>query len=124
MLPLPGGKLPWQAPRSAKHGLDRGKLLQAVHSEFDTEPGLLHAAEGSIWLNRAVLVDPDRAGFDALDHTLGALEIRTPDRASKTHRSRIRLRNGFVNVVVANDGQGRAELFFVNQPATVIDVGN
>src|SRR3954451_9743278 len=120
MIPLPEE----QPARlhSAEHALDGGELLQAIDAELDTEPRLLHAAERSVWLNRTMLVDPDRAGFDPPDNTFRAFQIGAPDRPAESHRGRIGLGDGFVDLVIANDGQSRPKLFLVDQPAAVVDV--
>src|SRR5205085_8324191 len=75
--------------RSAEHALDGGKLLQPFHAEFDTEPGLFHAAERGVRLNCATPVDPDGARLDPLHYAFCALEIGTPDRAAEAHRGRV-----------------------------------
>src|SRR5205823_3504291 len=80
--------------------------------------------EGSIGLNRPVLVDPNRSTFELAGDRLGLIEIATPNRPAEPHRAVVGFRDDFRDVMVADDRQRGTKLLVVDESAAMIDVGD
>lgn len=95
-----------------------------MRAELVSVSGLLRAAEGDEGVDRSVLVDPDGSGFDATGDVDGGIHVIRPDGGSEALARRVRTADGVVDVGIADDGDRRAELLFVDQSGAVVDVGD
>ncbi len=87
--------------------------------EFHAEAGLLHAAIGHAGRQVQVLVDPHRAGVQALGHFQRALGALRPHRAAEAVLGGIGALDGLVDGLVLQHRHHRAELLLAHQPRRI-----
>src|SRR5262249_5511462 len=73
--------------------LQCGVFLQSVDVEFNADTGALDAAEGGHRMERAVLVHPGGAAFEASRQAGRFLYVVTPDRSTQPDFQRVRPRD-------------------------------
>ena len=115
-VPAPGAA-------SAVDRLHGRVFLQAFLAEFDADARALHAAERRVRLDRAVLVDPDRAALElrASVRAPARCPSTTPNRRGRSG-CRWRARSLHRIVRIADDRQRRTELLLVDQRIAVVEV--
>ena len=69
-------------------------------------------------------VDPDRAGLEAGGDLLGLVPVGGPDGGAESDVDGVGPRDRLLEVGVADDRQGRAELLLLDQRRVVVDVGH
>ena len=89
--------------------LGLGVLQIALLAELAADAGLLVAAEGVPGVEEVVVVDPDRAGAQALGHPHGAGRVAAPDGAGQAVPRVVGHGDRVVVVVDTDDGQDRPE---------------
>jgi hypothetical protein len=83
---------------------------------------VLRAAERDHRVDAAVAVDPDRAGLEAGGDPLRPVPVGGPHRGAEADADAVGPLDRLLEVGVADDGQRRAELLFLNQGGVVVDV--
>lgn len=66
------------------NGLGLQIVVQTILAEFAANAGVLVAAEGCLWQDGIVAVDPDGAGVDAVGVLHGLVDVVGNDARSKT----------------------------------------
>src|SRR5699024_2653168 len=80
-------------------------LFQASEAEFETEAGLLHAAEGNPRIHGSVLVDPRGSGLETGSDAPAGVEIRAPHRGAEPDLEAVGPFDGLVEIRVLDDRQ-------------------
>src|SRR5699024_3345993 len=85
-------------------------LLEAFETEFETEAGLLHAAEENPRIHGSVLVDPRGSGRETGSDAPAGVEIRAPHRGAEPDLEAVGPFDGLVEIRVLDDRQHGPEL--------------
>src|SRR5579862_3128704 len=92
-------------------GVERGRAELAA----DTALGV--ASEGHRMTDDAIVIDPDRAGADAMQHAMSAPQVLGPDPGGKAITRIVRNPHRVVFVLEANDRGDGAEYLLACDPA-------
>src|SRR5699024_7330130 len=99
-------------------------LFQAFEAEFETEAGLLHAAEGNPRIHGTVFVDPCRTGLQAGGDLAAGIEVGAPYRGAEPDLEAVGPFDGLLEVRVLDDRQDGAELLLSDERVVIVDVGD
>ena len=103
---------------------ESGVVLDGLVAVLFAETALLDTAERQLVINDLRGVDPGVAGFDILArHTLARFISRVQNRGTQAENRAIRMLDGLVEVLDANDRQGRSKNFFLDHSGSRINIG-
>src|SRR5437868_3425662 len=100
--------------------LDFRVELERVHAELAADAAAFVAAEGCLLVDAPAAVDAQHAGLDAPRDTQRAPDIASPDRTREPVGGVVDQPQYFIFVAEGDDGQHRAEDFFLGDPHAVI----
>ena len=99
-------------------------MLDGLFAVLLAETALFHAAEWQLVVDDLRRVDPGIPRLDAFGAGHGAVDVTGPDGGTQTENGVVRLLDGVVKVLDANDRQRRTEDLFVQHTRRWINVSH